>query len=225
MAGLFHRMFVENFGVKVISLLLAVGLWFLVARDPIAEIETRVPIEFRNLPENLEIDSASFTQAQVRLRGPERLIHRLQPGDVRTQVDLATVRAGERTFDLTSRQVHAPQDLEVVQIIPSQFQLSFDVRATRMVEVRPRVIGSFATGMRMSQVIADPASIMISGPRRRVEAVDAATTDPVDVSGTMTRTGFVTQAYVTDPLVQVVHPTPIRVTVIMERAGTGKNTE
>lgn len=225
MAGLFHRMFVENFGVKVISLLLAVGLWLLVARDPIAEIETRVPIEFRNLPENLEIDSASFTQAQVRLRGPERLIHRLQPGDVRTQVDLATVRAGERTFDLTSRQVHAPQDLEVVQIIPSQFQLSFDVRATRMVEVRPRVIGSFATGMRMSQVIADPASIMISGPRRRVEAVDAATTDPVDVSGTMTRTGFVTQAYVTDPLVQVVHPTPIRVTVIMERAGTGKNTE
>lgn len=218
-------MFVENFGVKVISLLLAVGLWLLVARDPIAEIETRVPIEFRNLPENLEIDSASFTQAQVRLRGPERLIHRLQPGDVRTQVDLATVRAGERTFDLTSRQVHAPQDLEVVQIIPSQFQLSFDVRATRMVEVRPRVIGSFATGMRMSQVIADPASIMISGPRRRVEAVDAATTDPVDVSGTMTRTGFVTQAYVTDPLVQVVHPTPIRVTVIMERAGTGKNTE
>jgi YbbR domain-containing protein len=224
MAGLFHRMFVENFGVKLISLLLAAGLWFVVARDPIAEIETRVPIEFRNLPENLEIDSASFTQAQVRLRGPERLIHRLQPGDVRTQVDLASVRPGERTFDLTSRQVHTPQDLEVVQIIPSQFQLSFDVRATRTVEVRPRVIGSFATGMRVSQVVADPASILISGPRRRVEAVEAATTDPVDVTGAMTRAGFVTQAYVTDPLVQVVHPTPIRVTVIMERAGAGKNT-
>jgi YbbR domain-containing protein len=224
MAGLFHRIFVENFGVKLISLLLAAGLWFVVARDPIAEIETRVPIEFRNLPENLEIDSASFTQAQVRLRGPERLIHRLQPGDVRAQVDLASVRPGERTFDLTSRQVHAPQDLEVVQIIPSQFQLSFDVRATRTVEVRPRVIGSFAAGMRVSQVVADPATIMISGPRRRVEAVEAATTDPVDVTGAMTRAGFVTQAYVTDPLVQVVHPTPIRVTVIMERAGAGKNT-
>lgn len=225
MAGFFHRTFVENFGLKLGSLLLAIGLWFVVARDPIAEIETRVPIEFRNLPENLEIDSASFTQAQVRVRGPERLIHRLQPGDVRAQVDLATVRPGERTFDLTARQVHAPQDLDVVQIIPSQFQLSFDVRATRTVEVRPRVIGTFATGMRVAQVIADPASIMITGPRRRVEAVEAATTDPVDVSGTITRTGFVTQAYVTDPLIQVVHPTPIHVTVIMERTGEGKKAE
>jgi YbbR domain-containing protein len=225
MAGFFHRTFVENFGLKLGSLLLAVGLWFVVARDPIAEIETRVPIEFRNLPENIEIDSATFTQAQVRVRGPARLIHRLQPGDVRAQVDLASVRPGERTFDLTSRQVHTPQDLDVVQIIPSQFQLSFDLRATRTVEVRPRVIGSFAAGMRVSQVLADPASILISGPRRRVEAVEAATTDPVDVSGAMTRATVVTQAYVTDPLIQIVHPTPIRVTVIMERAGEGKKAE
>ncbi len=222
MSGFFHRTFIENFGLKVGSLLLATGLWFLVARDPIAEIETRVPIEFRNLPENLEIDSASFTQAQVRLRGPERLIHHLQPGDVRAQVDLASVRPGERTFDLTAHQVHTPQDLDVVQIIPSQFQLSFDVRASRTVEVRPRVIGTFAAGMRVSQVMAEPASIMISGPRRRVDAVEAATTDPVDVSGAMSRATFVTQAYVSDPLIQLVHPTPIRVTVIMERASEGK---
>ncbi len=222
MAGFFHRRFVENFSLKLGSLLLAIGLWFVVARDPIAEIETRVPIEFRNLPENLEIDSASFTQAQVRVRGPERLIHRLQPGDVRAQVDLSSVRPGERTFDLTARQIHTPQDLDVVQIIPSQFQLSFDVRATRTVEVRPRVIGSFAAGMRIAQVIADPATILISGPRRRIEAVESATTDPVDVTGTMNRASFVTQAYVNDPLIQVVHPTPVRVTVIMERTGEGK---
>jgi len=39
---------------------------------------------------------------------------------------------------------------------------------------------------------------MITGPQRRVEAVEAATTDPVDVSGTLTRTSFVTQAYIPD---------------------------
>jgi len=40
-----------------------------VARDPIAEVEMNVPIEFHNLPDNLEIDSASYTEAQVRVRG------------------------------------------------------------------------------------------------------------------------------------------------------------
>jgi YbbR domain-containing protein len=218
----FQRIFVHNIGLKVVSLLLAIGLWTVVARDPIAEVEMKVPIEFRNLPDDLEIDSASFTEAQIRVRGPERVIHRLALADVRAEIDLADVRPGERTFDLTGRQIHVPQDVQVVQIIPGQFHLSFDNRATRVVEVRPRVTGNFASGRRVAQVIADPPNIPIVGPRRRVDAVEAATTDPVDASGVMTRATFVTQAYVPDPLIQVVHPTPIRVTVIMEGAGDEK---
>jgi diadenylate cyclase len=220
--SVFQRIFVHNIGLKLVSLLLAIGLWTVVARSPVAEIEMKVPIEFHNLPDNLEIDSASFTEAQIRIRGPERLIHQLQAADVHAEVDLASVQSGERTFDLTGRQVRVPQDLEVVQIIPAQFHLSFDNRETRTVEVRPRVTGNFASGLRVKQVIADPPNVMITGPRRRVEAVEDATTDPVDVSGAMTRASFVTQAYVPDPLIQVVHPTPIRVTVIMEGPGDEK---
>jgi len=219
MPGMVKRALTENMGLKIVSLLLAIGLWVAVARDPIAEVEMKVPVEFRNLPDSLEIDSASFTEAQIRVRGPERLIHRLQPADVRAEIDLSNVQPGERTFDLTGRQVHTPQDLEVVQIIPGQFHLSFDKRANRTVEVRARVTGNFASGLRVAQVIADPPTVMITGPQRRIEAVDAAITDPVDASGAVTRATFVTQAYVSDPLIQVVHPTPIRVTVIMEGPG------
>jgi YbbR domain-containing protein len=225
MPSFFQRTFVQNFGLKLISLLLAVGLWFVVVRDPIAEVEMRVPIEFQSLPESLEVDSASSTQALIRVRGPERVIHRLEVSDVHAEINLANVIPGERTFDLTPRQVRVPQDLEVVQVIPTQFQLSLDTRTTRMVEVRPRVTGTFASGMAVAQVIADPSRIMITGPRRRVEAVESATTDPVDVSGTMTRTWRLTQASVPDPLIQIVRPTPIRVTVIMERSGEEKKTE
>ncbi|MGA9475291.1 MAG: CdaR family protein [Terriglobales bacterium] len=216
MAGWVRRVFVQNFFFKFISLLLAIGLWLAVARSPVAEIEIKVPIEFRNLPDNLEIDSASFTTAEVRLRGPERAIHHLDPTDVRAEVDLSNVQPGERTFDLTARHVRVPQELEVVQIIPGQFHLSFDSRDTRTIEVHPRVTGTFASGMRVAQVDADPASVTVTGPRGRVEALEAASTDPVDASGTMSSASFVTQAYVADPLIQIVHPRPIRVTVIME---------
>jgi YbbR domain-containing protein len=223
MASWWRRLFLHNLGVKLVSLLLAMGLWLAVARDPIAEVEMHVPIEFRNLPDQMEIDSASFTEAQVRVRGPERVIHRLEPGDVRAEVDLRDVKPGERTFDLTARHMHVPQDLDVVQIIPGQFHLSFDSRETRTVEVHPRVTGNFATGMRVAQVTADPPAILVTGPRRRVEALEAAGTDPVDASGTMTSASFLTQAFVADPLIQVVHPTAIRVTVTME--GAGKKTK
>ena len=216
--SVFHRIFIHNLALKIVSLLLAVGLWLKVARDPIAEVEMRAPIEFRNLPENLEIDSANFTEAQIRVRGPERLIHQLRPSDVRAEIDLGSVTAGERSFDLTRRQIHLPQDLEPVQIIPGQFHLSFDTRATSTVKVEPRVTGKFADGMEVERVIADPPNVVISGPHRRVQAVESAITDPIDASGTMTRATFVTQAYVSDPLIQVVQPTPIHVTVIMGRS-------
>lgn len=220
----FQRLLVHNIVLKVVSLLLAIGLWMAVARDPVSEVEMKVPIEFQNFPANLEIDSADSTEVQVRVRGPERVIHRLEPGDVHAQVNLATVRPGERTLDLTDR-VHVPQDLEVVQIIPSQFHLSFDERVTRKVQVQPRVAGNFASGLRVAKVIADPSAVTISGPRHRVEAVEAASTDPIDASGIMTKTTFTTHAFVADPLIQVAHPTLIRVTVIMESAGEDKKTQ
>jgi YbbR domain-containing protein len=222
MANWWRRLFLQNLALKMISLLLAIGLWLTVARSTIAEVELNVPIEFRNLPDKLEIDSASFTEAQIRVRGPERVIHRLEPTDVHAEVDLSNVQPGERTFDLTARHIEVPPDLEVVQIIPGQFHLSFDSRDTRTIDVRPRVTGNFASGVRVAQVIADPPNITVAGPRRRVEALEAASTDPVDVSGTLTRATFVTQVYVADPLIQVVHPKPVRVTVIMEGAGDEK---
>ena len=40
----FQRAFVQDIGLKVVSLLLAIGLWMYLGRDSIAEVEVRVPI-------------------------------------------------------------------------------------------------------------------------------------------------------------------------------------
>ncbi|HVO80302.1 MAG TPA: CdaR family protein [Terriglobales bacterium] len=215
MADFFQRYVMHNFGLKLVSLALAVGLWLAVARDPIAEVPVDVPIELHNIPENLEISSENVPQAQIRVRGPERIIRRLQPSDVHVEIDLRHTPTGERTFDLSGHNIRVPHDLEVVQVIPGQLHLTFDTRLSRQVEVHPRVIGAFAGGYRIERVVADPPTVTITGPQKHVEAVEAAITDPIDVSGTLEHGTFVTHAYVPDPLVQVVRPVPIRVTVIM----------
>ena len=219
MIDFLHRYVFAHFGYKVVSLALAVGLWWAISHDPVAEVEVSVPIEFHRIPANLEISSVNIPEAQVRVRGPERVIHEVRPQEVHVEVDLAGVKPGERTFDLTAQQVHLPRELEVMQVVPGQVRLSFDVGLTRQVEVRPRVVGTFAPGHRIADVRAEPATISISGPMQRVQAVEAATTDPVDASGTMERASFMTNTFVPDPLVQVVHPAPVRVTVIMEKTG------
>jgi YbbR domain-containing protein len=108
--------------------------------------------------------------------------------------------------------------LTVVQVVPGQVHLSFDTRLTREVEIHPRVMGNFAQGEQIGRVLVDPEKIQITGPQHHVELVDAATTDPVDATGTKTTATFVTNAYVADALVQVVQSRPVRVTVIMEKS-------
>lgn len=221
MREFFRRQVLHNFGIKLLSLALAVGLWLAVTRDPVAEVAVEVPIEFRNIPENLEINTESVPRAEIRVRGPQRIVRRLQPADIYAEIELSGMKPGERTFDLTAQQVHQPRELEVVQVIPSEFQLTFDMRLIRQVPVRPRVVGNFAAGYQIGRVDAEPATITISGPQKRVEAVESAITDPIDASGTMGRAIFVRQAYVSDPLVQVPNGNPVRVTVIMEKAPAG----
>lgn len=215
-----QRYVFAHFGYKVISLALAVGLWWAVAHDPVAEVEVTMPIEFHRIPANLEISSVNIPDAQVRVRGPERVIHQLRAQDVHVEVDLAGMKPGERTFDLTAQQVHLPRDLEVTQVVPSQVLLNFDVGLTRQVPIKPRVIGTLAPGYRIAQVSVEPDTVFISGPKQHVEAVEAATTDPVDASGVMDRGTFARNVFVADPLVQVVHPLPVHVTVVMEVSRT-----
>ncbi|MGZ4732351.1 MAG: CdaR family protein [Terriglobales bacterium] len=221
MKDFFRRHVLHNFGIKLLSLALAVGLWLAVASDPPAEVAVDVPIVFRNISENLEISSENVPRAQIRVRGPQRVVRRLQPADIYAEIDLSGMKPGERTFDMTAQQVHQPKELEVVQVVPNQFHLMFDTRLARQVPVRPRAFGNFAAGYQIGRLQAEPSSITISGPRKRVEAVEAAITDPIDASGTMDRATFVRHAYVSDPLVQVMSPNPVRVTVIMEKVPAG----
>src|SRR5580700_4481705 len=217
MRDFLYRYVFHNLGLKLISLALAVGVWLAVARDPVAEVAVDVAIEFHNIPTNLEISSENVPRAQIRLRGPERIVHRLSPSDVYAEVDLSNLRPGERTFDLTAQQIHEPSELEVVQVVPSQFHLAFDARLTRQVPVEPRVIGTFVPGYSIERIAVDPAIITISGPKQHVEAVESAITDPVDVSGDINRATFTRHAYVSDALIQVASPDPVRVTVIMQK--------
>ena len=144
MKDFFHRYVFHNLGLRLLELALAVALWLAVARDPVAEVAVDVPIEFHNIPENLEISSENIPRAQIRVRGPQRVVRRLQTSDVSADIELSGMKPGERTFDLTNDQIRQPRELEVVQIIPSQFHLTFDTRLTRQIPVHPRVIGTFA---------------------------------------------------------------------------------
>ena len=96
-------------------------------------------------------------------------------------------------------------------------RLTFDNSLTKQVDVKPRVIGTVASGYRIDQVTANPTMITIVGPAKHVQGVEAAVTDPVDATGVVGNATFITHAYVADPLVRLPDPNPIHVTVTTQK--------
>lgn len=222
MMAMLQRYLFHNFGLKVLSLVLSTGLWFMISRDeqPV-EVAVRAPVIFKNSPPDLVISSESVPETQIRVRGPERTIRQLTANEVQAEIDLSGTKPPERTFDLTAQQVRHPRDVEIRQIVPGQLRLSFDTRLTREIEIHPTVLpGNLPQGEQVVKIETVPARTTITGPRRHVERIESATTDPIDPTGTHGTGAFDTSVYISDPLVQVEQPTSVHVTIIVQKVGT-----
>lgn len=218
-----RRHLLHNLSLKLTSLLLAAGLWLAVSSSPPSEVALNVPVIFRNMPADLEISSENIPTAQIRVRGPEAIVRRLQTSDVSAEIDVTDIKPGERTFDLT-HQIHVPDRLTISQVVPSEIHVSFDSRATRFVPVQARVIGEAPHGFKPS-FHYDPEQVEITGPHKQVSTVQVATTDPVDITGVLTSISVARHAYVSDPLIQVSSPRSVRITVTMEPENSSSKTQ
>lgn len=227
MMGWLRRKVFANLGLKLLALVTSVLLWWAVGHDPIAEIAITVPIEFTNVPSGLEISSERLPMAEVRVSGPVRIVRDLDASRIHPVVDLVGTGAGEHTVNLTGGEkrasgltgrIRVPRDLQFVQVIPAQFRMHLDHTISKDVEVKPRVIGTFAEGYRVAAVRTSPARVTITGPQNRINAIESVITDPVDASGVVGSATFTTETFVGDPLVRLASPAPVRVTVETEKS-------
>jgi len=207
-----HLVF-DHLGLKLTSFVIAVLMWYGVARDPVSEVSFRIPVEFSRPPEGLDYISDVVPQAQIRLRGPARVLRDLTPERVHATIDLRGAIPGEHTYDLSPDQIQVPHDVEVMQVTPSRLRLVFDRHETRQIAVKPRVVGALPPGYRIQSVTANPAVLSITGPERHVNAVENALTDAMDATGVAGQASLETMAYLPDPLVHLTGSSNVHVIV------------
>lgn len=193
----------RHFGLKVLSLVLAVLLWFMVAGQKEAERSLRIPLEFQNIPERLELTEEPPSFVDVRVRGPAGSLGQVRVGDVVAVLDLSTARPGRRLFHLTPEEVSAPAGLRVVHVLPSTVALMFETSESKTVPVVPVIEGEPAPGHVVGRVTATPAMAQIVGPSTALQRITEATTEPVMVSGARARVRERVNVAVTDESVRL----------------------
>jgi YbbR domain-containing protein len=199
--------------LKVLAVVMASILWLTVAGEHVVERSLRVPLEFRNIPEALEIVGDAPDSVDVRLRGSSAVLSRVQSGEIVAVLDLATARAGSRLFHIRADEVRAPYGVEVAQVVPATLALELEKSARRTVPVVPAVEGEPAPGFVVGRIVSDPPSVEIVGPDSRVRQVAAATTEPVSVKDARVRVRDGVTVGVVDPSVRLAQARSAQVTV------------
>jgi YbbR domain-containing protein len=172
-----------HLGLKALSMAFAVLLWLFVAGDETVERGVRVPLEFQQFPDGLEMMGETPSLVDVRVRGASSALSRLAPGEIVAQLDLKGARVGRRLYQLTPEQVRVPFGVQVVQVAPPTIALSFEVSTTKQVPVVPAVEGDPAPGYVVGKILVDPPTVEVIGPQSAIAQVTEAVTEPVSVAG------------------------------------------
>jgi YbbR domain-containing protein len=173
----------RHLGLKFLSIALAVLLWLVISGEQIVERALRIPLEFTNLPQQLEMVGDMPTVVDVRVRGSSGALTRIQTGDLVAVLDLRTARPGQRLFPVSASDVRTPFGLEVVHVSPSNVSIRIEQSASKIVPVVPAVEGEPADGYVVGTVTADPATVEVVGPVSAVANLTSAITETISVAG------------------------------------------
>jgi diadenylate cyclase len=127
----FHYIVINNFWTKLLSVVIAALLWFfLVFNTSTANRDIIVPLEFKYVPDSLEVDRVSPASVDVTLSGDNSDIQNLDVNDIRVIVDLTNATSGVEQITIDDSNVTYPAYLTLIKASPQRFSVTLEPTAT-----------------------------------------------------------------------------------------------
>jgi YbbR domain-containing protein len=208
----------HNFGLKVLALFAALGLWFSLASEPEMATVVSVPVDYTNVPPGLVISSKIVDSIAVEARGSASRLREMQESHVAATVDFASVHApGQRTFMLGAGEIRPPRGVTLVRVMPQQLRFDFEREVSDKLPVEVTYSGTLPPGMKIRDVTVDPPSLEIAGPESHVDGARTALTDPFDLSRVTGNPEQELSAYVSDSEIRFTGVPRVTVKVQLEK--------
>ncbi len=175
--------FLDNLGLKLVSLGLAVFLWAVVLGEQKVEVTLSIPLEIKDLPRDVVLVNEPPDSLEVRLRGPKTQVTAMAPREVTFEGLPKDFVEGENLITIRPEAVRVPRGIEVVGVTPRRIRVVLDGMAVREVEVSPRIEGSPAKGFVLKRVTSSPPRVRIAGPKHELGRLTRIYTLPINLEG------------------------------------------
>lgn len=180
-----RRVFLNNMWLKVLSLGLAIVLFWLVRADREVErtVTMNVDVVDKRLAKRTQINSFP-TQIRVRVRGRQTQMHRLINLTATYTAEISKLSHNQRYhFDHGLVAKHLGVGVKIIEVIPPSFALRFSPIVTRALPVQPIFRGRVPDGYLRGPAVVTPARILVSGADIYVRQLRFIETSPIELSG------------------------------------------
>ncbi len=180
----YRKILVENWSIKLISLGLALILWFNITSKGKVEIALTVPLELKNIPAGMAVVGNVPGYLEVRVQGQERVLRDISTDkEVSGALDLSLARGGENLVRISPDDITRPSGIAVTHLSPYEIKVRLEPILRKAVRLIPALHGIPAPGYRVASTEARPARIVIEGPAGVVKPLTTLQTMPIDIAG------------------------------------------
>lgn len=207
----------HNLGWKLLSLAAAIAIWMSVASEPELATLSTVPVEYKGVPDDLEISSDVLQNVTVETRGPSGRLREMPDARAAVVLDLSSVQLpGTKTFDIDARNVSLPRGIALVRAIPAQLSFTFEHRLPRDVPVEVR-LATPHPGYVVVSAEAFPPKLGIVGPESAVRRIQTLSTDPVDISTVVSEAQYRVNTYLPEARARFQGSSHVTVRVVVKK--------
>ncbi|OGW86576.1 MAG: hypothetical protein A3C35_08475 [Omnitrophica bacterium RIFCSPHIGHO2_02_FULL_46_11] len=178
---------IENWGIKLIALILAVGFWFYVVSEESIEATKTIPLAIISPSNQLRVVKSSSSFLEVTFQSPRHLFSAFSSGNVTARHKIEGIqKPGDYSFNVSVNDFTLPApEIRVVKIFPSFITVSLDEVIVKKLPVQVDLVGEPAYGYRADQeaIELDPNAVLVEGPKAALEKMDTIKTEPIQLVG------------------------------------------
>ena len=183
----------KNTFEKAVALTLALGLWFAFGyQKESIQRDFQVPIEYRKIAQDWEVEGFRDKEATVTLTGPSQAFDLFEPSTLAISVDLASLQEGGQEIVLSSDTIKIPSNLSLVKIDPETIIINAYRLYPVNVPFHVKTTESLPAPLKLKRILVSPEVVPVQAPQKMIKEQGkiVINTEPIDLSKVTQTTTF-----------------------------------
>lgn len=175
---------IQNPLLKVLSLMLAVTLWFYVNFTAQDESVRSLPIRYSRPTEGLIVINNLVEMIELQVKGPPRLMKGFLAMKQTVRIDLSTIEKGDNEVQIQEKNFRIPTGINVLGFSPRYITVRADILWKKdKIPIRAIMIGAPAPGFVVEEVKVEPSATQIKVAKSEYANVKELWTEKIDLTG------------------------------------------